>query len=108
MTRFALALLLAAGGCNLFNATCGNGIVDPGEQCDDGNTVSGDGCRQDCSLEGCNDGSVDPNTSCYTSSATVAAGAAPAAVALADFNGDSHNDLAVANQNADNVVVLLN
>ena len=34
------------------SATCGNGVVDPGEQCDDGNTVSGDGCSSTCQLEG--------------------------------------------------------
>ena len=27
---------------------CGNGIVEPGEPCDDGNTRSGDGCSGDC------------------------------------------------------------
>ncbi len=27
---------------------CGNGIVDPGEQCDDGNQLDGDGCESDC------------------------------------------------------------
>ncbi|MBV8756157.1 MAG: DUF4215 domain-containing protein [Deltaproteobacteria bacterium] len=27
---------------------CGDGIVDPGEQCDDGNTTSGDGCSKSC------------------------------------------------------------
>ena len=30
---------------------CGNGILDPNEQCDDGNTVSGDGCNALCQLE---------------------------------------------------------
>jgi len=30
---------------------CGNGIQETGEQCDDGNTVDGDGCRGDCTLE---------------------------------------------------------
>lgn len=29
--------------------TCGNGLVDPGEVCDDGNTVDGDDCKADCS-----------------------------------------------------------
>jgi len=29
-------------------ARCGDGIVDPFELCDDGNTVPGDGCRADC------------------------------------------------------------
>jgi MYXO-CTERM domain-containing protein len=31
---------------------CGNGVVDPGEACDDGNTQDGDGCSADCELEG--------------------------------------------------------
>ena len=30
---------------------CGNGILDPGEQCDDGNTVNGDGCSATCTFE---------------------------------------------------------
>ena len=32
---------------------CGNGILelDKGEECDDGDTVSGDGCSQDCKIE---------------------------------------------------------
>ncbi|MRI91599.1 DUF4215 domain-containing protein [Aggregicoccus sp. 17bor-14] len=41
---------------------CGNGRVEPnrGEVCDDGNTVSGDGCSADCrSLEYCGNGVVD-------------------------------------------------
>lgn len=32
-------------------ATCGNKVVDPGEQCDDGNTQSGDGCSRFCLSE---------------------------------------------------------
>ena len=28
---------------------CGDGILDGGESCDDGNTVGGDGCSADCS-----------------------------------------------------------
>jgi cysteine-rich repeat protein len=32
---------------------CGNLEIDEGESCDDGNTVSGDGCRGDCQDEGC-------------------------------------------------------
>ena len=32
-------------------AVCGNGIIETGEQCDDGNTVSGDGCSATCQLE---------------------------------------------------------
>ena len=31
--------------------TCGNGVVDTGETCDDGNTASGDGCSSTCQTE---------------------------------------------------------
>jgi len=31
---------------------CGNGVVDAGEACDDGNQVSGDGCSADCKSNG--------------------------------------------------------
>lgn len=30
---------------------CGNGVVETGEVCDDGNSVSGDGCTETCVLE---------------------------------------------------------
>jgi cysteine-rich repeat protein len=30
---------------------CGNHVVDPGEECDDGNEVAGDGCAPDCRVE---------------------------------------------------------
>jgi cysteine-rich repeat protein len=39
---------------------CGNGFFDPGEACDDGNQIAGDGCSQDCrSAEICGNGIVD-------------------------------------------------
>ena len=42
---------------------CGDGALDMGEVCDDGNTASGDGCRGDClSDETCGNGSLDPAT----------------------------------------------
>jgi cysteine-rich repeat protein len=31
-------------------AACGNGILEPGEECDDGNVLDGDGCAADCKL----------------------------------------------------------
>ncbi|HNS02702.1 MAG TPA: M4 family metallopeptidase [Anaerolineae bacterium] len=30
---------------------CGNGLLDPGEQCDDANTNNGDGCSDTCQVE---------------------------------------------------------
>src|SRR4051812_20940949 len=39
---------------------CGDSILELGEVCDDGNRVSGDGCRADCrKVETCNDGVID-------------------------------------------------
>ncbi|HVM95832.1 MAG TPA: PQQ-dependent sugar dehydrogenase [Candidatus Acidoferrales bacterium] len=39
------------------SASCGNGVLEAGEQCDDGNVINGDGCSATCQLEGgaCND-----------------------------------------------------
>jgi cysteine-rich repeat protein len=46
-------------------ASCGNGAIGPDEVCDDGNTVSGDGCRADCKkIEMCGDGAVDEGEDC--------------------------------------------
>ena len=40
---------------------CGNGRLDPGEVCDDGNATVGDGCSFECkSNETCGNGIVDP------------------------------------------------
>jgi cysteine-rich repeat protein len=33
------------------NPTCGDNVLDAGEQCDDGNTIGGDGCSSICELE---------------------------------------------------------
>jgi len=32
-------------------AICGDGVVEPGEECDDGNTSDGDGCSSECRHE---------------------------------------------------------
>ena len=33
------------------SSVCGNGIVEAGEQCDDGNTINGDGCTSTCTVQ---------------------------------------------------------
>ncbi|MGK0358273.1 MAG: cysteine-rich repeat protein [Bradymonadia bacterium] len=46
---------------------CGDGIVGPSEQCDDGDAVDGDGCSALCLLEtapACGDGTVDADEDC--------------------------------------------
>lgn len=54
------------------NAGCGNGWLDGADQCDDGNTMSGDGCSSTCQYEG--PAEAEPNNTAAT--ATVLRGAA--------------------------------
>src|SRR5262249_994154 len=49
--------------------TCGNGVLDPGEQCDDGNELDGDCCSSFCLFEPsttpcADDGSLPPVDHC--------------------------------------------
>jgi cysteine-rich repeat protein len=44
--------------------TCGNHLVDPGEECDDANTVSGDGCEADCTYSCHGDADCDDGNPC--------------------------------------------
>jgi len=41
------------GGKRAGLGLCGDGLLQGGESCDDGNTTSGDGCSQSCSVESC-------------------------------------------------------
>jgi cysteine-rich repeat protein len=43
---------------------CGDGIVDPGEACDDANNHDDDGCRNNCSLPTCGDAIVQAGEEC--------------------------------------------
>ena len=60
-------------------AVCGNNILEPGEECDDGNRISGDGCSSACRIEApaaicgngilefgekCDDGNTIPGDGC--------------------------------------------
>jgi cysteine-rich repeat protein len=55
----------AAGLCSALcqYENCGNGIIDPGEQCD-GAAVGGFNCAADCHLEKCGNGILDPTEEC--------------------------------------------
>ena len=54
-------------GC-VNDPVCGNGVLESGEQCDDGNTVDGDGCNSVCELEQeegvCGDGELNIGEEC--------------------------------------------
>ncbi|MDB4929512.1 MAG: thrombospondin type 3 repeat family protein [Myxococcaceae bacterium] len=57
--------MLASAGASAQPITCGNGTVNPGETCDDGNRTGGDGCGTTCILE--------PGFRCATAGAACAA-----------------------------------
>ncbi len=43
---------------------CGNAKVEAGETCDDGNTVQGDGCDNNCTATGCGNAVLTANEGC--------------------------------------------
>lgn len=47
-----------------FAYVCGNLRIDPGESCEDGNFVDGDGCDSNCTLTGCGNGIVTAGEVC--------------------------------------------
>jgi len=70
---FFSVIALVVVGMGLFNpqnayaVRCGDGYADPdgGEECDDGNTVDGDGCSSICTIEPfCGDGALDSGEEC--------------------------------------------
>lgn len=49
--------------CPIPDPRCGNGFLQPGEGCDDGNAAGGDGCSAACLLE-CGNHVIDPGETC--------------------------------------------
>jgi cysteine-rich repeat protein len=45
-------------------ASCGNGTVDPGEECDDANAIDCDGCSALCRTEACGNGVLECGEGC--------------------------------------------
>ena len=91
LAALALLTLLPVAGCAFdrsglampdpdacCSGTCGDGIVDQGEGCDDGNQSAGDGCSAACQVEpgwtcqgepslcvpGCGNGTIDTGEEC--------------------------------------------
>lgn len=65
--------------------SCGDGVVDDGEECDDGNDAPGDTCSTECTWtlcgngaiddgEECDDGNTDPTDDCTTECKVAACG----------------------------------
>ena len=61
--RSATTGFIADDGCsnNRLTPQCGDGVVQAGEECDDGNDLDSDGCS-DCTLAACGDGIVNVPT----------------------------------------------
>jgi cysteine-rich repeat protein len=61
-TTIPVTVTIDAGG----PGKCGNGVVDVGEACDDGNATNGDGCENDCTVTPtvCGDGTVSGAEEC--------------------------------------------
>ncbi len=51
-------------GSTIAPATCGDGALDAGEECDDGNSVGGDCCSGSCTFEGSGEICQDDGNSC--------------------------------------------
>ena len=57
--------LVDSPDCHPAQPFCGDGNLDLGEECDDGNTVDGDQCSSTCSIESfCGDGNLDLTEGC--------------------------------------------
>lgn len=46
------------------DGVCGDGVLDPAEQCDDGNDVPNDDCTASCKLPACGDGILSAGEAC--------------------------------------------
>jgi cysteine-rich repeat protein len=53
----------SAGG-PIMNGTCGNGKLEKGEDCDDGNLAAGDGCEPDCTFTCSTNAKCDDKNAC--------------------------------------------
>lgn len=65
--QFGCDLWIEVGNVSEFGDTvCGNDILEPGEECDDGNNDDGDGCSANCTIEDaiCGDGVQEGNEQC--------------------------------------------
>ncbi len=76
---------------------CGDLVLDPGEMCDDGNVVDGDGCSADCnSDETCGNGVIDISIGELCDDANVADGDGCSADCLSDETcGNGIADVAI-------------
>ena len=80
--------LLCVPSLRLEPARCGDGYLDPGEQCDDGNNLNGDGCSASCTLELCGNDVVDGGEQCDAGAANGLDNCCSTSCQLLDPDGD--------------------
>ena|GEM_PF-1929065 len=102
--------------------TCGDGVLEGAEQCDDGNDDNGDACLDSCviascgdgviqgKVEGCDDGNADNGDACLTTCEPAACGDGVVQTGVEgcddgnDDNGDACLDTCVAATCGDGIV----
>lgn len=85
---------------------CGDGITDPGEDCDDGNTVAGDCCSPTCHLEPDGSRCPDDGDVCNGESACHAGVCGPATAADTLLCGMAHQVAVISNFGDDTITLL--
>jgi cysteine-rich repeat protein len=83
-------------------ASCGNGVLDEGEQCDDANEDEQDGCRSNCQLTEsptCDNGQIDPLEFCFDAPLTFSTTDGDIrGLQLDDLNADGELDLVLVDR----------
>jgi len=72
-------------------AVCGNGVLEAGESCDDGNTAPGDCCAADCTFEA-SGSACDDGDACTTGDACDGSGACQGGAAAVCADGNPCTD----------------
>jgi len=77
-----------SGGGGGGNFSCGNGIREAGEQCDDGNNNNGDGCSTGCRIEYavCGNGITDLGEECDDGNVNTGDGCTPMCILEVDID----------------------
>jgi len=89
---FILMAVFVRGARSRAQGVCGDGAVDSGEQCDDGNLTNGDGCSARCTTEQCGNGIADAGEQCDDGEKNGTAGDTCSKTCFLSFCGDGHAD----------------